>query len=621
METRRKILFLLLALLLAGMAGAPAGAQTGLRVELESLSAGSFPTISADFRLYDAAGNAVAGLEAEAVRALEDGVPRPLEALVELQPGVQFVVALNPGPGTAARDQRGVSRQQLVLEALTAWAATLPADNPDDLSFLTTDGVDAVHLGGDAFRQALSAYTADPRSLTPSLTVLSRALDVAAEPTPRPAMKRVVLFISSIPEAAEIPVLQNLTARARDLGIYVNVWIVASRDYFTTSGATALKDLAIRTGGQYATFSGQEALPEVETYLLPYRSLYRLTYTSVINTSGAHELAVQVTLAGETAVSAAQTFDIQVRPPNPILVLPPEQITRQLPDPTSNDLTAFLPAEQIIQMIVEFPDGHPRPLVRTALYVDGVLADENTSEPFDVFVWDLRAYTSGGEHILTVEAVDSLGLSQTSLGMPVRVSVVQPRRGLGAFLARHAGWVTGIAALLAGSLLIVVLASSGRRRRRVAAARRGRASKLDPLTQPVPRLDAGRASFLTRSRRVAPAAYLVRLRLDGQPVTAPPVPITETELTFGTDPTRANRLLDDPSVAPLHATLWRDEAGEFYLRDEKSVAGTWVNYQPLGGEARRLQHGDILHIGQVSYRFMLSKPPERPAPRLIRPPS
>lgn len=598
----------------------PALAQGAAQVEVDSLSVASFPTVSVDFRVYDSAGNAVTGLQAAEVRAVEDGDPRPADDLTELQPGVQFVVALNPGPGTAVRDEQGISRQQRVLEALAAWAENLPAGNPDDLSFLTADGVNAIHLGRDEFRQALSAYTTDPRTVTPSLNVLGRAIEVAAEPTPRPNMKRVILFISSLPQPEEIPILQNLTARASDLDVYVNVWIVASRDFFATSGATALKDVAIRTAAHYTTFSGQEALPEIESYLRPHRTLYRLTYTSAVNVSGTHELAVQVTREGETVASAAQSFEIEVRPPNPILILPPEQITRQLPDPTSTDLTALQPSEQRLEIIIEFPDGHPRPLVRTALYVDGILADENTAEPFDVFVWDLRGYTSGGEHLLTVEAVDSLGLSQVSLGTPVRVSVVQPRSGVWIFLARHIAWVVGASALLAGLVLIMILVSSGRRRR-AAAARQKRASRLDPVTQPIPRLEPGRPASPGRSRRVQPAAYLVRLRSDGQPVTAPPIPIIERELTFGTDPTRANRLVDDPSVSPLHATLWREENGEFNLRDEKSVAGTWVNYEPLGGEVRRLRHGDILHIGQVSYRFLLSKPPERPAPRLIRPSS
>ena len=111
-----------------------------------------------------------------------------------------------------------------------------------------------------------------------------------------------------------------------------------------------------------------------------------------------------------------------------------------------------------------------------------------------------------------------------------------------------------------------------------------------------------------------PDAYLVRLKDDGQPVTAPPIPINTPEMTFGSDPMQVTRILDDPSVSPLHARL-REQNGEYILSDEKSTAGTWVNYESLNAP-RRLQHGDILHIGRLSYRFMLRKPPERPAPKI-----
>jgi hypothetical protein len=193
--------------------------------------------------------------------------------------------------------------------------------------------------------------------------------------------------------------------------------------------------------------------------------------------------------------------------------------------------------------------------------------------------------------------------------------VIQPQAGLGAFLARNVIWVVLGAVLIAGLILTLVLAVGGRRRQR--AARKPRRQNLDPVTQPIFRTEAGRSA--RRSRRPKPApACLVRLKADGQPVSAPPIPLTEAELTFGNDPTKAARLIDDPSVSGLHATLIRDEDDGFSLRDEKSVAGTWVNYEPVGGEPRRLQHGDVIYFGQVSYRFMLSRPPERPAPRLTR---
>ena len=99
-------------------------------------------------------------------------------------------------------------------------------------------------------------------------------------------MKRTVLFVTSPTAVDALPTLQNLTGRAVGQQVRVNVWIVASTDFFSSSGATALKDLAIQTGGQYVLFSGVEPLPGLETYFAPLRSTYQLTYTSGILTSG-----------------------------------------------------------------------------------------------------------------------------------------------------------------------------------------------------------------------------------------------------------------------------------------------------------------------------------------------
>jgi hypothetical protein len=429
-------------------------------------------------------------------------------------------------------------------------------------------------------------------------------------------MKRAILFITPLPDVDSIPILQSLTARALELDIRVHVWIVASSDFFTTSGATALKDLAIRTGGFYTTFSGEEPLPDPEIYLTSFRNLYRLTYTSSLAASGSHSLSVLVTLEGESAISGPINFDLDVQPPNPILISPPEQIVRQLPDITNTDLAALQPTEQPLELIIEFPDGHPRPLVRTVLYVDGQVAAENIAEPFDRFTWDLSGYTGSGQHTLEVEAFDSLGLSRVSLGIPVMVTVVQPPGGLTLFFTQYGLWVTIGSILTAGLVLFLVLFVAGRRRARPSKSRQ---EKRDPVTQPIHRVERSRSSQFPWSKKAKPAAaYLVRLKADGQPVSAPPIPLAEAEVTFGTDPTKAARLLDDPSVAPLHARLVAKGENEYYLSDEKTVAGTWVNYEQIGGEPYHLMHGDVIHFGQVSYRFMLTRPPGRPAPRLVR---
>ena len=601
--------FLGVYLLFAGLN--PARAQSAARLSLYTLQTASFPVMTAGMDVFDATGNFVIGLTPAAITLLEDNQPRPLNSLEENQPGAEFALALDPGPYFAYRDARAVNRLDKVVQVVKDWAAAHPDALDDDLSLLPTGGTPATHLATTAaFSDALAAYQPDLHNLVSSPETLSRALDVVSEPTSQTGRKSVVLYITSIPAEGDIPVLQNLTQRAVAEQIRVFIWIVASQD----AGATALKDLAIQTGGQSLLFSGVESLPSPEVYLVPLRHAYRLEYSSGILTSGGHTLTAQVDLNGEAVTSAVLPFELDVQPPNPILLAPPVQIVRTAPDERITAVSSFLPTQQPISIIIEFPDGRRRPLIRTALYVDGELADENTAEPFDLFIWDLSNYAASGQHILTVEAVDDIGLSKVSLGVPVLVTVVRTQVGLLPWLSRNSLWVALGAILIAGGGLGAIL-SRGRAKKRGSAAV-SRRSRRDPLTQSVQTRGGKRGLRLLWTRPAKSSeAYLVRLKDDGQPITAPPIPIMIPEMTFGSDPIRATRILDDPSVSPLHARL-KVEHGEYILSDEKSIAGTWINYEQLT-TPRRLQHGDVLHIGRLSYRFMLRKPPERATPQVI----
>jgi pSer/pThr/pTyr-binding forkhead associated (FHA) protein len=125
--------------------------------------------------------------------------------------------------------------------------------------------------------------------------------------------------------------------------------------------------------------------------------------------------------------------------------------------------------------------------------------------------------------------------------------------------------------------------------------------------------------FQPRPARVvmnAPA-YLTRLTNGGEPASAAPIPLTEKDMTFGTDPVQSKRVLDDPSIAPLHARIKRTEDGSFIIYDHGSIAGTWVNYEPITREGRRLAHGDRIHYGQLSYRFDLNPAPSIPEPKVV----
>ena len=609
----RKYLAVLLSLYLvfAGLSPARAQSQNTAQLSLYALQTGAFPAISAGLDVFDSAGNVVTGLKPDAITLLEDNKPHPLSTLEEVKVGVEFALALDPGPTFAYRDTNAVTRYDKINQILKAWAGSHEDALGDDMSLIPTYGTLSTHLTTSAaFSEALAAYLPNLQSISPTLDTLSRALDTVSESTSTTGMKRTVLFVTSPTAVDALPTLKNLTERAVGQQVRVNVWIVASTDFFSSSGATALKDLAIQTGGQYVLFSGVEPLPGLETYFAPLRSTYKLTYTSGILTTGAHTLTAQAVLDGQTISSAAVPFSLDIQPPNPILVAPPDQIVRQAPDAQTTAIAAFLPRQQPIEVIVEFPDGRTRPLASTTLIVDNQKVAVNTSEPFTHFTWDLSGYTVSGQHILSVEAVDSLGLTKTSLGVPVIVTVIKPKFGLLPFLARNNLWVAMVAIVFAGVVLGVIL-GRGRIKRRALSDRE---TPIDPLTQPVEG-ETGRHMRLPWKRPVKQSeAYLERLKDDGQPVSAPPIPVIAPEMTFGSDPMQVTRILDDPSVSPLHARL-REQAGQYILSDEKSVAGTWVNYELLA-VPRPLQHGDVLGIGRLSYRFMLRKPPERRLPTI-----
>jgi hypothetical protein len=605
-------IFLCIYLAFAGLMPAHAQSQNTARLSLYGLQTGGFPAMSAGLDVFDSAGNVVTGLKPDAISLLEDNKPLPVNSLEEIKVGVKFALALDPGPTFAYRDANAVTRYDKIVQILKSWAASHPDTLGDDLSLVPTYGTLSAHLANTAaFSEALAAYLPSLPSITPSLDTLARALDTVSESSSKPGMKRTVLFVTSPTALEALPTLQNLTGRAVGQQVRVNVWIVASTDFFSSSGATALKDLAIQTGGQYVLFSGVEPLPGLETYLAPLRSTYQLTYTSGILTTGSHTLTASADLDGQTISSTTLTFPLDIQPPNPILVAPPEQIVRQPPDAGTTAISAFLPNQQLITIIVEFPDGRTRPLASTTLLVDNQKVAVNTAEPFNHFSWDLSGYTASSQHVLSVEAVDSLGLSKVSLGVPVMVTVIKPHFGLLPFLSRNSPWVTLIAIVFAGAVLGVIL-GRGRSERRARLAEQ--AAPLDPLTQPVAG-ETGRQMRLPWKRPAKqPDAFLERLREDGQPVSAPPIPVIVPEMTFGSDPMLVTRILDDPSVSPLHARL-QEQNGAYILSDEKSVAGTWVNYELLAAP-RQLQHGDVLQIGRLSYRFMLRKAPERRQPKI-----
>ena len=413
----RKIFLALFSIMLLAGQGNAVRAQGEATAKLSLVDAKSFPAVTALLDVFNAQGQPVTGLKKEDVTILEDGQPNPVGELVESTPPAQIVVAINPGPAFAVRDGQGIDRFKRVTDVLTGWAGAQSTESPDDLSLVSIAGPIITHAKPDAWTVSFTSFQPDFRSTTPNVQLLSIALNTVNEGTPLPGMKRAILLITPHMDDANLDLTLNAVAeQALTANVRIFVWFVDADLYFNTASATAFKALALQTGGDYFAFSGLEVLPDPETYFSPLRHLYSLSYNSTLKTSGEHTLSVEVQSPAGQITSEDQTFSLDVAPPNPILVMPPTQIVRQAPPDDPFNTKLLLPEKQELDIIIEFPDNHPRPLARTTLYVDDQPVAQNNTEPFDRFTWDLSGYTESAEHTLVVEAVELSGDEQSQHG-------------------------------------------------------------------------------------------------------------------------------------------------------------------------------------------------------------
>ncbi|OGO31317.1 MAG: hypothetical protein A2Z16_02690 [Chloroflexi bacterium RBG_16_54_18] len=617
--------FILVVIAAIAFVSQPVTAQDGAAASLNHLNTQAFPTMEAYLDVKDSSGHFLPDLQSAQVSMVEDGNLIPVESLEIQRQGVQFVAVMNPAPSFGVRDSKGISRYDFMKGALEQWAKGRQGSNLDDHSLLITQGPSISHTS-DAmkFAATLQSENINAREAIPSLDSLYSGVTVASDPTPRPGMGRVLLFITPPLEGQDIS-LDSLIDQARQQGVIIYVWMVTSKGTFSSVGVQRLNDLAAKTGGWVFTYTGEETLPNPEDYLTSHREIYHLTYRSGITSNGTHHVSSRITLAETIIETELINFEITLLPPVPAFVSPPIQIQRKPPLETDSresgeiSMEEYLPVEESLTVVFDFPDGRKRPFVRTALFVDGSLAAENTEPPFDHFIWNLRGYNADGSHLLRIEATDSLGILGSSVEIPVNISVLQSKPSPWSTIQRNLPLLAALAVLLSFAILVLVLITGGHLRPGFHKPRRRKLRKVESSAQPAQilkeeSLPSTISNWVSRLQWPLPAAgqnTLAFLRPVDEPGEHPatsPIAITEVEVTIGRDPNLATLVLNDPSVDGLHARLIQQADGSFRLLDENSVAGTWINYSPINSEGTMLEHGDLLNFGRICFRFSLRHP-------------
>jgi hypothetical protein len=613
------ILVLLSVMLLITIAAT--SAQSEGRVITTSPNVSLFPEISFLLETYHSEGGFITDLTNSDLVIIENDETREVQLLEQLEPGLQVIFALNAAP-IWATSTAGISHAQQIMLGLKAWAQNYTEETGDDFSLATNNGLMIIRSDEpEEWLTAIDEYQPDLLRTESSIVSLSQALDLATDPNPRPNMKRAILYITAIPNQNMLNALPNLSGRARQLGVRVFVWFIGPENQADTPGAEGLKSLAKESGGEYFHFSGTQSLPDPNDYFESLRYIYRVTYRSAVDKSGANRVRVEVNRPDLFAASRDQVFTLKVLPPNPIFLSPPSNITRKREEAISRkEVPKLAPDAAIIQYLVEFPDGYSRELVAVRLYIDGELAVEQTQGPFERFQWSLVDYERSDSHILQVEVEDELGLVQKSIETTVQVEVEPIRLSWweAILIAERTPIYAGL--LLSGITLILVLTFAGRKTADVIKQKRKNNRSNDPLLQVVPirqerpsnaRQVAQMAQSPTWPRALdlnEASARLVRISENGHPIPSSSISLARKEITFGSDPQQAITVLESPSIDPLHARLYHASDDSYKLFDACSTAGTWVNYAPVSAAGMRLQHGDLVHIGRIAFRFELSQP-------------
>lgn len=603
----------------------PVQAQQNWVAILSNPNLQAFPQVELFLDVHTAQGQFVPNLQAAQVQIIENDVAIPAGSLEEIRPGVQVVVAVNPGPAFGIRNSKGFSRYDYLKTALTNWAKSRQGSTLDDWSLIIANGPQVSHVQDPSrWLEFLERDQTDARASAPNLDMLFQAVSLAADQPPRPGMRRAILFITPALEGDFNQPLENLVSQAQQQDIAIFVWIVTSANAPSNPGIQSLENLAAQTGGQSLFFTGEEALPDPEKFLAPLRNIYRLTYLSAVRQGGSQQIIARIQTEGLEIETPAVVFEIDLKPPVPAFISPPIEIERQpIPIPEETDDSQanseqLIPGQQILEVVLDFPDGRQRPLTQSALYVDGVMVDENLSPPFDQFVWNLETYSNNGTHILQVRVVDNLGLTGASIELPVFVSIESSFNNPWMTMQRNLPALTVMLVIVAGAILLLALLLSGQLRPVTQRAARKKGPRSDPVTQPVAindsDLNKSSQTWMNRlqwpQRHITPKAraFFSRIAEDETLDASPPIAITTSEVTLGSNPNLASLVIEDASVEGLHARLRILEDGAFRISDEGSMAGTWLNFSPVSKAGARLVHGDLVHIGRVGFRFTLRQP-------------
>ncbi len=620
----------------------PVASQTTVtRVIVTSINANdTFPDIQVQVRVLDATGAFIPGLDINQFSVQEDGqsvsVAEVTSTALPLNVRTVFVI-----------DELSItSRLTAVREAIQAFAQNemQPGDSVEVLAAADLGQTQViVPLTGDPAQVINGMEAANYRPSSASSTELLDAVkqgldDLSALSENTDGINQVFVFSVSLINQID---LDETIQDAIQLEIPIHTVLLGSED-----AEGALNRLARETGVAGGAILSDD-LEDVLEVLAEQREQdqYLISYRSRANTSGEHEVIVEVGATSSNAV----TFVVDE------LESPLVQITAPASDAVitrtetffNQDSETIQPTEQTIAVEVSWPDGHPRNIIleKTALVVNGkslgpatVVRDNGKDPVLLEFTWDVRQEKTPGKNQISVvvEAEDELGLKSTSEPVSVTVEYLLFAQGDGAnacpalvseyvpALCSNWNLIAPLTSFIVALVALIVVIVFMRRNPQVQEKVKERLGTM--MTNMTNMTSMGAAEKGTRIVDPLESAKAILVLLEGKSG------MKETEFrinkstTMGHSSSHADLVfqskVESSPISRLHCTLIEKD-GSFQLQDH-STNGTFLNGVRLKGDQPVLKDGDIIELarvqdGGIKLKFQIMAPAGYMGTRLVSP--
>lgn len=554
-----------------------------------------FPVVSIQFKLNNNTLAVDTDLNIEQLIVTEKNQPVQVNSVEKSYAGLHFTLAINGARDLDLRDVYGHSIFDKMSEKLTVWASSRSQNFDDTYSLVHNEGTATVNLEDpEDWIESLDEYQPNFRNLDQDLTSLETSIRLTSDRVVPFGVDKTILYITPPPAGADIAHVNALAEQARSAGIQVSVWMVGDALFLDNDQGKALMNLSNITGGQFHHYTGPETLPDPDVWLSQQGFSHELAYESTVRETGSYPVGIEVSIEGQIIQGESVPFFIEISPPNPMFITPPTRVLRWGEKDESGQMT-WTPDAYNIDILIDFPDDRPRKITASRLYVDGEKMMELTSPPFDMLTWDLAGLIEPGEHTLQVEVEDVWGLSSRSIITPVQIEVDLPEPEPPFPVQKI---ILAAVILIIGAAVLILIIWLARRGWRLPEFLRRRVSVPNPSE-----IAPGNVAVVQNPEGNVYAS-LIPLDCPSGNFENAIIPITQTRVTFGSDPTHAGILLNQPDVGGIQADLYlKDDL--FWLRDLGSPAGTWVNYSRMGSESFQIQPGDIIHFGNSGFRFTM----------------